>query len=64
MNSLSRLDLPREPDMMVVLKNLVARGLLERHIQTGSPRDRWNLTPASTKILMEHQYHQDMVSPS
>ncbi|MBD2386551.1 hypothetical protein [Cylindrospermum sp. FACHB-282] len=63
-NSLSRLDVPREPDMMVVLKDLVAKGLLERHIQPGSPRDRWELTPAGTKILMEYQYHQDMVSPS
>lgn len=63
-NSLSRLDVPREPDMMAVLKDLVAKDLLERHILPGSPRDRWELTPAGTKILMEYQYHQDIVSPS
>ncbi|MDF2388141.1 hypothetical protein JMG10_42355 [Nostoc ellipsosporum NOK] len=61
-NSLSRLDVPREPDMMVVLKDMVAKGLVERHIQPGSPRDRWELTPTGTKILMESQYHLDMAS--
>ncbi|WP_414563809.1 MULTISPECIES: hypothetical protein [unclassified Anabaena] len=54
-NSLSRLDVPREPDMMVVLKNLVAKGLLTRHIQPGSPRDSWDLTPIGTNILMEYE---------
>ncbi|RCJ28649.1 hypothetical protein A6770_23105 [Nostoc minutum NIES-26] len=61
-NSLSRLDIPREPDMMVVLKDLAAKDLLERHIQPGSPRDRWELTPAGTKILIESQYYLDMTS--
>jgi PadR family transcriptional regulator PadR len=103
-NSLSRLDIVREPDMMVVLKDLVAQGLLERHIQPGSPRDRWEITPVGTeflrhlqqlisdpdavkvlktfamisldstcfnqvpvvdtKLLSEHQYHQDMAPHS
>ncbi len=51
--SLSRLDVPREPDMMIVLKNLAAEGLLRRYVEQGSPRDRWELTPAGNKILME-----------
>ena len=38
--ALSRLDVPREPDMMQVLKKLAAEGLLNREIQPGSPRDR------------------------
>lgn len=42
--ALSRLDVPREPDMMQVLKKLAAEGLLNREIQPGSPRDRWQLT--------------------
>ncbi len=54
-NSLSRLDVPREPDMMIVLKDLATKGLLERHIQPGSPRDGWELTPAGTKVLSEYQ---------
>ncbi|MDH6059940.1 hypothetical protein NWP17_05730 [Chrysosporum bergii ANA360D] len=52
-NSLSRLDVPREPDMMTVLKNLVAKGLLKRHIQPGSPRDSWDLTPTGMKMVMQ-----------
>jgi PadR family transcriptional regulator PadR len=51
--SLSRLDVPREPDMMIVLKNLAAEGLLKRYVELDSPRDRWELTPAGNKILME-----------
>ncbi|MFB2772213.1 hypothetical protein ACE1AT_23435 [Pelatocladus sp. BLCC-F211] len=52
-SSLSRLDVPREPDMMIVLKNLAAEGLLRRYVEQGSPRDRWELTSAGNKILME-----------
>lgn len=52
-NSLSRLDVPREPDMMVVLKDMVAKDLLKRHIQPGSPRDSWALTPTGINILMK-----------
>lgn len=43
-NALSRRDVPREPDMMEVLKKLAAEGLLKRYVKTGSPRDRWELT--------------------
>jgi DNA-binding PadR family transcriptional regulator len=51
--ALSRLDVPREPDMMQVLKKLVAEGFLNREVQPGSPRDRWELTEAGkTKIQM------------
>ncbi|WP_026731181.1 hypothetical protein [Fischerella sp. PCC 9605] len=52
-SSLSHIDVPREPDMMVVLKNLAAEGLLKRYVEPGSPRDRWELTSAGNKILME-----------
>jgi PadR family transcriptional regulator PadR len=54
-SSLSRLDVPREPDMMTVLKDMKSKGLVERHIQPGSPRDRWELTPIGSEILMECQ---------
>jgi len=43
-NALSRRDVPREPDMMVVLKKLSADGLVKRYIETASPRERWELT--------------------
>ncbi|WYL97329.1 MAG: hypothetical protein HEQ35_29200 [Gloeotrichia echinulata IR180] len=61
-NHLSRLDVPREPDMMVVLKNLAAKGLLTRYVQPGSPRDRWDLTPTGTKMLMESLTYQSVGS--
>ncbi|MEG3871026.1 MULTISPECIES: hypothetical protein [unclassified Microcoleus] len=52
-NALSRRDVPREPDMMVVLKKLAADGLVQRYIETGSPRDRWELTTEGTILLTE-----------
>ena len=52
-NALSRRDVPREPDMMVVLKKLAADGLVQRYIETGSPRDRWELTTERTIFLTE-----------
>lgn len=52
-NALSRRDVPREPDMMVVLKKLAADGFLKRYIEAGSPRDRWELTPEGTSILLQ-----------
>jgi predicted ArsR family transcriptional regulator len=52
-NALSRRDVPREPDMMVVLKQLAADGLLIRHMEAGSPRDRWELTAEGNAILIE-----------
>ncbi|HLP88288.1 MAG TPA: hypothetical protein VK184_06815 [Nostocaceae cyanobacterium] len=60
-NSLSRLDVPREPDMMVILKDMQSKGWLQRYIQPGSPRDRWELTPDGNKILMEDQYNRDIL---
>ncbi|MBO1346647.1 MAG: hypothetical protein EBE86_004290 [Hormoscilla sp. GUM202] len=50
-NALSRRDVPREPDMMVVLKKLAADGLLKRTVEPGSPRDRYSLTIAGTIVL-------------
>jgi PadR family transcriptional regulator PadR len=50
-NALSRRDVPREPDMMVVLKKLANEGLLRRYVEPGSPRDRWELTPEGKNWL-------------
>lgn len=50
-NALSRRDVPREPDMMVVLKKLANKGLLQRYVESGSPRDRWELTPEGKNLL-------------
>lgn len=50
---LSRLDVPREPDMMVVLKKMVADGFLNRYVESGSPRDRWKITPEGIEKLIE-----------
>jgi PadR family transcriptional regulator PadR len=52
-NALSRRDVPREPDMMVVLKKLSADGLVKRYIETGSPRDRWELTAQGSILLTD-----------
>jgi len=50
-NALSRRDVPRDPDMMAVLKNLTERGLVKRYIEKGSPHDRWELTSEGESIL-------------
>ena len=50
-NALSRRDVPREPDMMVVLKKLAADGLVKRYVETNSPPDRWELTPEGSMVL-------------
>lgn len=52
-NALSRRDVPRSPDMMVVLKKLAADGLVKRYIETGSPRDRWELTAEGSIFLTD-----------
>ncbi|MCW6049144.1 hypothetical protein K4039_03370 [Lyngbya sp. CCAP 1446/10] len=52
-NALSRRDVPREPDMMVVLKKLSADGLVKRYVETGSPRDRWELTAQGSILLTD-----------
>jgi PadR family transcriptional regulator PadR len=50
-NALSRQDVPREPDMMEVLKNLAHRGLVNRYVEQDSPRDRWELTLEGITVL-------------
>ena len=50
-SSLSRRDVPKEPDMMRVLKNLAERGLVRRYVEKGSPRDRWELTLEGELLL-------------
>ena len=50
---LSYRDVPREPDMMVVLKKLAADGLVKRYIETGSPRDRWEWTTEGSILLTD-----------
>jgi len=63
-NALSRRDVPREPDMMTVLKKLDADGLLKRYVQPGSPRDRWELTAAGMiiwQLIDELEYLQKRV---
>ena len=41
---LSNIDVPRNPDLMTVLKRLADLGLVVRHLNPGSPNDRWELT--------------------
>ena len=48
---LSRMDVPRQPDMMTVLKKLAAEGLLVRHVTEGSPNDRWDLTEEGKRAI-------------
>jgi PadR family transcriptional regulator PadR len=50
-NALSRQDVPREPDMMEVLKNLDHRGLVKRYVEKDSARDRWELTLEGITVL-------------
>ena len=50
---LSYRDVPREPDMMVVLKKLAADGLVKRYIETGSWRDRWELTAEGSILITD-----------
>jgi len=50
-SQLSRVDVPRQPDMMSVLKKLAAEGLLVRHVIEGSPNDRWELTEPGKQAI-------------
>ena len=50
-NSLSRRDVPREPDMMTVLKKLAQQGFVKRYVEKESPRDRWELTSKGEFLL-------------
>ncbi|MEG4807745.1 hypothetical protein QUA82_08470 [Microcoleus sp. F8-D3] len=46
-------DVPRSPDMMVVLKKLAADGLVKRYIETDSWRDRWELTAEGSMLMTD-----------
>jgi hypothetical protein len=48
---LSRLDVPRTPDMTTVLNELITRGLVVRRVVTGSPFDKWSLTDKGLAAL-------------
>ena len=48
---LSNMDVPRSPDMMVVLKQLAVEGFLKRTINLNSPMDAWELTEMGKMIL-------------
>lgn len=48
---LSRMDVPRVPDMMSVLKDMIARGLVLRYVTPASPRDRWEVTEKGRALL-------------
>jgi len=52
-NALSRRDVPREPDMMIVLKQIAANGFVRQYIEINSPRDRWELTLEGSIILAD-----------
>ncbi len=43
---LTRMNVPRQPDAMAALKQLVEDGLLVRETQQGSARDHWRITEA------------------
>jgi PadR family transcriptional regulator PadR len=58
-NALSRQDVPREPDMMEVLKNLAHRGLVNRYVEKDSPCDRWELTLEGITVLKCNHYPND-----
>ena len=53
-SALSRRDVPREPDMMAVLKNLAQRELVKRYVEKTSPRDRWELTSKGEFFLNQN----------
>jgi PadR family transcriptional regulator PadR len=53
-NALFRRDVPREPDMMTVLKNLAQPGLVKRYVEKESPRDRWELTSKGEDLVWEN----------
>jgi len=57
-NALSRRDVPREPDMMIVLKKLATDGFVTRYIETNLPRDRWELTPEGSIVIANKTPHR------
>jgi PadR family transcriptional regulator PadR len=48
---LSSLDVPRDPDLMTVLKTLVVKGLVNRSTTEGSPHDQWELTESGKAAI-------------
>ena len=50
-NALSRCDVPREPDMMEVLKKSEKEGLILREVKENSPRDAYSLTDEGLELL-------------
>ena len=44
-----------EGNMLEILKGLEQKGLVKRHIWTGSPEDRWELTEKGEQILTPNE---------
>jgi DNA-binding PadR family transcriptional regulator len=58
---LSRMNVPRVPDMMSVLQDMTARGLVRRYVTPGSPRDRWEVTEKGLAVLQAGEANQRMI---
>jgi hypothetical protein len=50
-NRIPMAGVPNPPDMMVTLKALAARGLVQRFKPENHPNDRWELTGMGEEIL-------------
>ena len=48
---LSRIEVPRAPNAIAILKEMAQRGLVMRYVEPGSPNDRWELTPDGASLL-------------
>lgn len=48
---LSRMNVPRELDMMSTLKGMIAHDLVVRHVMPGSPHDQWEVTEKGRAVL-------------
>jgi len=48
---LSRMEVPRSPDLMTVLKSLSSQGLIVQRLTEGSPNDRWEITEKGLKQI-------------
>ena len=58
---LSRMDVPRVPDMLSTLKDMAGRGLVQRHVVPGSPQDRWEVTEKGFAVLKASEADQTLV---
>ncbi|AUX35896.1 MULTISPECIES: hypothetical protein [Sorangium] len=56
---LSDMDVPRDPDAMVALKELARCGLLRRHVNPGSPQDKWEITSIGLEALQRRLADED-----